>query len=312
MQRGRSIMKKYQSFVTALPGYFTTNLILLLLSGRDLSFPLWKQGISLWLASIFLSRILILLLKFPFTTHWNGLKSAAIQGSSAQNAIVRMVNLFFNTYVLHEEKYAPLQQTDANKLRRVQYGDCPAQHDGYNGGIFAIAVVFYLAERKPLNIHTFSQNDVTKARSLLAQAFAPTSAFIPRNVFKNCFPMLRGESTIDSSGVEIITPVHSIIRNTCNTRSHPIAFLGDGKSGLSAATLTCPKSRIMHKFRIILQNLSRCCNNQKLYRRRRGCTMKSVLEKNVLLHRRWHHHQQSGPRNQWSLMMRPTIKLTHA
>ncbi len=51
--------------------------------------------------------------------------------------------------------------------------------------------------------------------------------------------LLHGESTIDSSGVEIITPVHAIIRNTCNTRS--IAFLGDGKSGLTAITLTSPQ-----------------------------------------------------------------------
>jgi hypothetical protein len=104
-----------------------------------------------------------------------------------------------------------------------------------------LRLFFHLAERKPLNIHTFSQNDVTKARSELAQAFAPTSAFIPRNVFRNCFPMLRGESTIDSNGVEIITPVQSITRNTRNTRSHPIAFLGDGKSGLSVITFTSPQ-----------------------------------------------------------------------
>ena len=152
-----------------------------------------------------------------------------------------MVNLFFKTYVLHEEKYARLRQTDANVLRRVQGKDCPAQHDGYICGIFAVAVVFHLAERKPLIMHSFSQNDVTKARSELAQAFAPTSAIIPRNVFRNCFPMLCGESTIDLSGAEIITPVHSIIRNTRNTRSHPIAFLGDGKSGLSVITLTSPQ-----------------------------------------------------------------------
>ena len=150
-----------------------------------------------------------------------------------------MVHLFFKTYVLHEEKYARLRQTDANVLRRVQGKDCPAQHDGYICGIFAVAVVFHLAERKPLIMHSFSQNDVTKARSELAQAFAPTSAIIPRNVFRNCFPMLCGESTIDLSGAEIITPVHSIIRNTCNTRS--IAFLGDSKSGLTAITLTSPQ-----------------------------------------------------------------------
>jgi Ulp1 family protease len=66
-----------------------------------------------------------------------------------------MLNLLFNTYVLHEEKYARLQQTDAIVLRRVQYGDCPAQHDGYNCAIFAIAVIFHLAERKALNRHTF-------------------------------------------------------------------------------------------------------------------------------------------------------------
>jgi hypothetical protein len=59
--------------------------------------------------------------------------------------------------------------------------------------------------------------------------------------------MLCGKSTIDLSGVEIITPVHSIIRNTRNTRPHPIAFLGDGKSGLSALTFTSPqKSNNVH------------------------------------------------------------------
>ena len=193
---------------------------------------------------------------------------------------------FFNTYVLHEAKYARLQQTDANVLRRVQYGDCPAQHDGYNNGIFAIAVVFHLAERKPLNIHTFSQNDVTKARSELAQAFAPTSAFIPRNVFRNCFPMLRGESTIDSNGVEIITPVHSITRNTRNTRSHPIAFLGDGKSGLSVITFTSPqKSDNVH----VSDDLSKpksVLPQSEASQKKKRLHNEISLEKNVLLHQR--------------------------
>lgn len=100
-------------------------------------------------------------------------------------------------------------------VRRVQDEDCLAQDDGYNYGIFAFAVIFYRVEHTTLNTDTFSQeDDVTTARSKLANTFPPKSGFISCDIFRKSFPMLHHESIIELSGLDIITPVSSIIRNS--------------------------------------------------------------------------------------------------
>jgi hypothetical protein len=168
----------------------------------------------------------------PAQTEINEMGAAAI--------IVKNVNLFFNTFVLHDETYAGLRQTDLNVIPRVQYKHCPRQENGFDCGIFAVACILHLAERQTLQMDTFSQANVTKARSELANAFASTSAVMKRtgHQFRNCFPNLRRESIISDSDIEIITPLHSMILSSRSTRSHPALFQGDGASHNSAITLT--------------------------------------------------------------------------
>jgi Ulp1 family protease len=130
-----------------------------------------------------------------------------IHQSSTAADIVKKVNFFFKFYILHDDKYQDLRQTDANLLCRVQYQDCPEQKNGFDCGIFAVAIVLHLAEQIDLKRDTFSQVDVTKARSQLAKALGSKSAFMTSDVFRNCFPCLCGRNIIESTGVEVITHV---------------------------------------------------------------------------------------------------------
>jgi hypothetical protein len=55
-----------------------------------------------------------------------------VPNASTALDIVRQVNLFFNTYLIHKEKFSRLQQTDTNLLRCVDYKVCPFQTNGHN------------------------------------------------------------------------------------------------------------------------------------------------------------------------------------
>ncbi len=67
-----------------------------------------------------------------------------IHRSSNAADIVKKVNFFFNFYILHEPQYQRLHQSNNALLRRVRYRDCPRQENGYDCGIFAVAVVLHL------------------------------------------------------------------------------------------------------------------------------------------------------------------------
>ncbi len=108
-----------------------------------------------------------------------------IHQASTAAAIVKKVNYFFNAFVLHETKYASIQQSDADVVRRVQYKDCPPQRNGYDCGIFAVAMVLHLAEQIEITDDTFSQANVTQARAQLAETFASEVALMTSDVFRN-------------------------------------------------------------------------------------------------------------------------------
>jgi hypothetical protein len=95
-------------------------------------------------------------------------------------------------------------------LSRTRYKDCPRQVNGYDCGIFAVAVVLHLSECLPLITDTFSQGDVTKARFLLAKAFASSSSLMEGTCdgFRSCFPHL---SIVKANHVEIMTPLQSMV-----------------------------------------------------------------------------------------------------
>jgi Ulp1 family protease len=76
----------------------------------------------------------------------------------------QQVNLFFNTYLIHEDKFSRLQQTDANLLCCVDYKECPLQTNGHDCGIFAVAIALHFAKQIELHRDLFLQADVTKAR----------------------------------------------------------------------------------------------------------------------------------------------------
>jgi hypothetical protein len=161
--------------------------------------------------------------------------------------VVRQVNHFFNTYLIHEEKYAPLRQTDATLLCRVQYKECPEQNNGFDCGIFAVAILLHLSEQLEVKRDSFSLADVTRARSNLAEAFCLKSAVMTSDVFRNCFPCLCGRSIMESTGVEVVTCATATLPKksaplmyNIRTRSNPIVYDGDGATPQTAIALTSP------------------------------------------------------------------------
>jgi hypothetical protein len=181
--------------------------------------------------------------------------------SSIPLNIVRQVNHFFNTYLIHEEKFARLRQPDATLVRRVQYKACPEQKNGFDCGIFAVAIVLHLSERLEVKTDTFSQADVTKARSNLAEAFCSESAVMTSDVFRNCFPSLCGRSIMESTGIEVITRATSTppkksatLRHCRSTISTPIVYDGDGVTPHTAITLTTSPMKIDHDTNVNVKN----------------------------------------------------------
>lgn len=78
--------------------------------------------------------------------------------------MVKMVNLFFNNYILHEKKCLCLRQSDTEmRSRQVQYKDSSSQENGHNCGIFAVTTILHLVEEHILlTSKLFSQTPVTK------------------------------------------------------------------------------------------------------------------------------------------------------
>ena len=131
-----------------------------------------------------------------------------IHQASTAAAMVKMVNLFFNNFILHEKKYLSLRQSDTEVLKRVHYKDCPSQENGHDCGIFAVATVLHLAEHIPLTSKSFLQTHVTKARLELAKTLCSDTTLMTSAVFRDHFPLLCGRSIVDATGVEVINNRH--------------------------------------------------------------------------------------------------------
>jgi len=180
---------------------------------------------------------------FVNISFYDSLKRAQkrIKQASTCALMVKKVNLFFNKYILHEKKYHSLQQADTDLIRRVQYKDSPMQNNGYDCGIFAVAATLHLAERIPLTLQSFSQTHVTKARSELAKTLCSKTAVMESAIFRDCFPLLRGRSIVDTMGVEVINnravdgsakPMESHHRSTWST--NPMLSQGNVSGNVKA------------------------------------------------------------------------------
>jgi hypothetical protein len=55
--------------------------------------------------------------------------------------IVSEVNTFFQYFVLQDKKYENVRMSDSELLKVVEFDECPSQTNGYNCGLFAVAVV---------------------------------------------------------------------------------------------------------------------------------------------------------------------------
>jgi Ulp1 family protease len=106
---------------------------------------------------------------FVAITCYDSLKHAAklIEERGIAADIVKKMNFFFKTFVLHDK--ASLRQSDTDVIQLAQYKACPMQLNGYDCGIFAVATVLHLLERIDLSSRSLTQVHVTKARSLLAK-----------------------------------------------------------------------------------------------------------------------------------------------
>ncbi len=131
--------------------------------------------------------------------------------------IVRQVNLFFNTYLIHKDRFSRLRQTDANLLRRVDCKDCPLQTNGHDCGFFAIAIALHFAEWIKLHRDSFLQADVIQATSQMADVFSSRLGVMTSNVSRKCFPYFRGGSIIESLSVEVVTPVTDYVKDPART-----------------------------------------------------------------------------------------------
>ncbi len=125
----------------------------------------------------------------------------------------------------------------------MQHKDSPLQNNGCDCGIFAVATTLHLAEQIPLTSHSFSQTHVTKARSELAKTLCSKSAGMESAIFQDLFPLLRGRSIYDATGVEVINhcvdgsakATESHCRNTRST--NPMLSEGNGQSSSTAITV---------------------------------------------------------------------------
>ena len=143
-------------------------------------------------------------------------------------SLVKEVNIFFNTFILHGDNYTHLQECNDHLLQRVKFHQCPIQNNGYDCGIFAVACALHLSEHVPVTATTFSDADVRRARSILALAFSTKDACIKstREEVRQCFPMLRHDSVdvpVDSD-VEMMIPLTSLFLTTRSTRRNPISL----------------------------------------------------------------------------------------
>ena len=122
-------------------------------------------------------------------------------------SIVKDINFFVHSFILHDKQHKHLRDTDEALIQRVQYGDCPIQENGFDCGLFAVGIILHVIEGKRINTETFKQQHVTNLRSRLATVFAGDSTELgtTSQVVRECFPQLRGSSILDSFGLEVVS-----------------------------------------------------------------------------------------------------------
>ena len=120
--------------------------------------------------------------------------------------IVKEVNYFVRFYILQEEEHEHLRLTDEALLKRVEYGECPRQLNGFDCGLFAVGIVLHLVEGKVITMETFTQQDITGLRAKLTAVFGGegTGLGTTSQVVRACFPKLNGSSILDTFGVEVL------------------------------------------------------------------------------------------------------------
>ena len=164
-------------------------------------------------------------------------KGTRIRSKDFAADIVKKINFFFNTFILHNFKVS-LRQSDTDLLRLAQYEGCPRQLNGHDCGIFAVVTVLHLVERIELTPTSFTQADVTKARSLLAKTLRSDVFLLRSSLFRDCFPLLRGRNVVDAMGVEVIHNHLLCESNRRKTRSTNALLLeGLGNSAVNAIDL---------------------------------------------------------------------------
>ncbi|KAI2505724.1 hypothetical protein MHU86_8686 [Fragilaria crotonensis] len=120
--------------------------------------------------------------------------------------IVKEVNYFVRFYILQEEEHEHLRLTDEALFKRVEYGECPRQFNGFDCGLFAVGIVLHLVEGKVITMETFTQQDITGLRAKLTAVFGGegTGLGTTSQVVRACFPKLNGSSILDTFGVEVL------------------------------------------------------------------------------------------------------------
>ena len=142
--------------------------------------------------------------------------------------IVKDVNFFLQSFILHEKKHEHLRETDKALIGRLHYGDCPIQDNGFDCGLFAVGIVLHLIEGKDIYSETFTQKHITNLRSRLATVFEGDGAEsgTTSQVVRGCFPQLRGSSILGMYGLEVVS------REPKKERQH-----SSGSSDLSSAAV---------------------------------------------------------------------------
>ena len=146
--------------------------------------------------------------------------------SHALCSLVQKVNLFFSTFILHDQSFAALQEDSQSLLQHVQYKNCPVQDNTYDCAVFSVICVLHHSQRLPVTSVTYSQADVTKVRIGLANAFSHTllGRGTTRDMVWKCLPVLCGEQFVGNEGIveEISIPVSSMFLSTTrSTRLNP-------------------------------------------------------------------------------------------
>ena len=218
----------------------------------DSSSPKFRVLISLWF-DFLISPCMCQRTILTFSNTFQSMSDSMVKNdivfsprSDDVSPLVNEANIFFNTIVLHDDKYTDLQESKDRMFQRVKYTQCPMQKNGYDCGIFAVACAFFhLSERVSLSAICFSQAYVRQARSILGFSFSTNGMCIKttRDSYRQCFRMLRQESVdvvpVDSE-MKMIIPLTSMFLTMRSTRKNPISFDCNFNVGSRQTPITFP------------------------------------------------------------------------